>query len=309
VKLLVSAHLGGPTLAPLQLAPLALVAILYALRARTLAREGRPPPAWRQWSFHGGLALIAVTLISPLAHVSDELLAAHMAEHLLIADVAALFVVLGLTGPLVAPVLRVRALGALRVLSHPAVAFPLWALDLYLWHLPGPYQAAIHHAGVHALEHAMFVGLGINMWMGLLGPLPTPEWFHNFARLVYVVAVRLTGAVLGNVFVWSGHVFYPTYARGEAYWGVSRLADQNTAGAIMMVEGSILTLCLFCWLFLRAAREGEERQALLDLAAERGLELSDARAARAVHAGRGAELRRRLSGPTADLGGPDARLR
>jgi cytochrome c oxidase assembly factor CtaG len=305
VKLLVPAHLGGPTLAPLQLAPLALAAILYALRARSLARDGRAPAGWRQWSFHGGLALIAVTLISPLAHVSDELLAAHMAEHLLIADVAALFVVLGLTGPVIAPLLRIRAVAALRRLSHPAVAFALWALDLYLWHLPGPYQAAIHHAGVHALEHAMFVGLGINMWMPLFGPLPTPEWFHNFARLVYIVAVRLTGAVLGNVFAWSGHVFYPTYARGEAYWGVSRLADQNTAGAIMMVEGSILTLCLFGWLFLRAAREGEERQELLDLAHERGVELSEARAARAVHAGHGAELRRRLLGPKA--GGPDAR--
>ena len=62
----------------------------------------------------------------------------------------------------------------------------------------------------------------------------------------------------------------------------------------MMVEESLLTLGLFCWLFMRAAREGEERQELLDFASARGLELTDARAARAVAAGRGAELRRRL---------------
>ena len=62
----------------------------------------------------------------------------------------------------------------------------------------------------------------------------------------------------------------------------------------MMVEESFLTLGLFCWLFLRAAREGEERQDLLDFARANGLELSEARAARAVAAGRGAELRRRL---------------
>jgi hypothetical protein len=64
----------------------------------------------------------------------------------------------------------------------------------------------------------------------------------------------------------------------------------------MMVEESILTLCLLCWLFLRTAREGEERQDLLDFARARGLELSEARAARAVAAGRGADLRRRLEG-------------
>ena len=44
----------------------------------------------------------------------------------------------------------------------------------------------------------------------------------------------------------------------------------------------------------RTAREGEERQALLDLARQRGVELTDARAARAVAAGRGAELRQRI---------------
>jgi hypothetical protein len=64
----------------------------------------------------------------------------------------------------------------------------------------------------------------------------------------------------------------------------------------MMVEESLLTIGLFCWLFLRTAREGEERQALLDLARARGLELSEARAARAVAAGRGEELRHRLEG-------------
>jgi putative membrane protein len=65
-----------------------------------------------------------------------------------------------------------------------------------------------------------------------------------------------------------------------------------------MVEESFLTLGLFCWLFLRAAREGEERQNLLDYAASQGLELSDQRAARAVAAGRGAELRRRMETQT-----------
>jgi hypothetical protein len=72
------------------------------------------------------------------------------------------------------------------------------------------------------------------------------------------------------------------------------VADQNVAGAIMMVEESLLTIGLFCWLFLRVAREAEERQELLDYATAHGLELTEARAARAVAAGRGPELRRRL---------------
>jgi putative membrane protein len=288
----ISAHVGGPVLAPLELLPAAVAAVLYARRARTLARAGKPVPAWRQWCFLGGLALMVATLASPLAHISDELFLAHMAEHLLLADLGALLLVLGLTGPLLAPILR-RA-GWLRALGNPAVALPLWALDLYAWHAPALYQGAVDHPALHALEHACFVGLGMAMWMPLFGPLPQPAWFGNAAKLGYIIAVRLIGAVLGNVLVWSGTTFYPDYAAGERSWHVTAVQDQNAAGAIMMVEGSLLTICLFAWLFLRFAREGEERQELLDLAAERGVELDERRAARAVSAGRGDELRRRL---------------
>ncbi len=35
---------------------------------------------------------------------------------------------------------------------------PLWLADLYLWHVPGPYQAAISSQAVHTVEHACFVG-------------------------------------------------------------------------------------------------------------------------------------------------------
>jgi cytochrome c oxidase assembly factor CtaG len=224
-----------------------------------------------------------------------------MIEHLLLGDIAALLIVLGLTGPLIAPILKIRLFDRLRVLAHPAIAFPLWALDMYVWHLPALYQAALRNSGIHALEHAMFLGFGINMWMCLFGPLPMPSWFGNLGRLMYIVTVRLTGTVLGNIFLWSGTVFYPFYLHGDSVFHISPLADQNVAGAIMMVEESLLTLGLFCWLFLRAAKEGEERQDLLDWAHANGLELSERRAARAVAAGRGADLRRRLESRRPDL--------
>jgi putative membrane protein len=287
--------LSSDASAAFQLGPLALVGLLYARRARTLASTGHPVPGWRQACFYSGFVVIAVAL-SSLGGASQELLYAHMVEHLLLGDIAALLIVLGLTGPLLAPILRIRLFDRLRALSHPAVALPLWTVDLYVWHLPVLYQAALRHSGVHALQHAMFLAAGINMWMCLFGPLPTPSWFGNLGKLVYIVAVRLAGTVLGNVFLWSGTVFYPFYRSGDARFHISPIADQNLAGAIMMIEGSILTLGLFCWLFLRTAREGEERQDLLDLARARGLELTEARAARAVSAGRGAELRRRLEG-------------
>src|SRR5436305_10969711 len=156
----------------------------YDVRCRTLASEARPVPNWRRACFASGLIVLAIALSPPLGKLADQLLVAHMAEHLLIGDIASLLIVLGFTGPLLAPLLRNKIVGKLRVLTHPVVAIVLWAVNFYLWHLPTLYQAALRHDSLHALEHATFLGFGIAMWMALLGPLPKPAWFTNAWRLV-----------------------------------------------------------------------------------------------------------------------------
>src|SRR3954462_3518649 len=267
---------------------------LYRRRCRTLASRGRAVPGWRQACLYAGALLIVVALVSPVDRLPEKLLYVHMIQHLLLGDIAALLVALSLTGPLIQPILRIRPFQVIHTLSNPLVAFPLWALDLYVWHLPVLYEAALRSDLVHALQHLMFFAFGLNMWLPLVGALPVPEWFGFGARLGYVTAVRFTGALLGNVFIFSGSVFYSRYAAGEAQYGIRPLEDQTIAGSIMMIEGMILTVCLFGWLFIRAAEAGEKRQELIELAAEHHVELSEQRAARAVAAGRDEELRRRL---------------
>jgi putative membrane protein len=286
--------------APLELLPLLVAASLYAKRSLTLAEKGRPVPLWRQLCFAGGLLIIVVALVSPVAHVAEELVIAHMVEHLLLGDVATLLLVLGLTGPLLQPILAVRAFDRLRILAHPLVAFPLWALNFYLWHIPALYDAAYGGAAVHALEHTSFVFFGCLMWMPIFGPLPKPTWFTAAWKVGYVVAVRFAGAILGNVLMWSGSVLYPKYAAGEAYWSITPLADQSTAGVVMMVEGTFLGLGLLAWVFFEVSREGIEKQRLLDLALALGVELDEPRARRAVAAGQGERLERQLIGAGGD---------
>jgi putative membrane protein len=282
----------------------------YHVRARTLARERRPVPRWRQGCFIAGLLALAIAFSPPVGTLADQLLVAHMAEHLLIGDIAALLIVLGLTGPMLAPLLRIRVISRLRVLTHPVVAIVLWGVNFYAWHLPVLYQAALRHDLLHAVEHATFLIFGIAVWMALLGPLPKPQWFSNSARLIYIIAVRLVGTVLANVLVFGGTVFYPYYRLGDAHWHISPIADQVAAGGLMMVEESLLTIGLFCWLFLKVAREGEQRQELLDYASEHGIALDEQRAARAVAAGRGEELwerlRRRSAAENVEVGPPQA---
>ena len=286
--------------APLEVLPLLGAAGLYAKRSVTLAEKGRPVPLWRQLCFASGLLAMAIALVSPVAHVAEELVIAHMVEHLLLGDVATLLLVLGLTGPLLQPILAIPVFDRLRVLAHPLVAFPLWALNFYFWHIPALYDAAYGGAPVHALEHVSFVIFGCLMWMPIFGPLPKPSWFNAAWKVGYVIAVRFAGAILGNVLMWSGNVLYPVYAEGERYWGITPIADQSTAGVVMMVEGTFLGLGLLAWVFFTVSREGIEKQRLLDLALERGVELDEARAQRAVAAGQGERLERQLTAAGGD---------
>jgi hypothetical protein len=91
-------------------------------------------------------------------------------------------------------------------------------------------------------------------------------------------------------------VLYPVYAAGERFWNISPQADQSTAGALMMVEGTFVALGVLSWVFFEVAREGTEKQRLLDLAHERGIDLDERRVQRAVAAGHGALLEDRLTG-------------
>jgi cytochrome c oxidase assembly factor CtaG len=279
-------------------APLLLVAVAvgYARRVSTLARRDQPVDLWRQVSFAGGIVVLLLADVPPLETVAEELVVAHMAQHLLIADLAGLLIALGLTGPILQPVLAVRTLGWLRALGNPLIALPLWALNLYVWHLSVLYEGVLDGPVLHLAQHACFLTFGLAMWLPLVGPLPKPAWFGDGAMLVYIIVVRMLEAVLANVLIWSGSVLYPDYAPGEAEWDISPLADQGAAGNLMMIWTGAVTLALFTWLFFRAANRSAEKQELIELAESRGVDLDPARAGRAVAAGQGDRLRERILG-------------
>jgi cytochrome c oxidase assembly factor CtaG len=250
------------TFDPLQVVPSLLLAVLYARRVRTLRARGTPVPGWRIALFATGIAILLVALVSPVHALGEQLFSFHMLQHVLLGDLAPLALLAGLTGPILRPALAF--LHRLRFLANPLIALPLWAVNLYAWHLPYLYDAAVRHDSVHALEHLCFFTAG--------------------AEIGYIAVVRVVETVLGNIFFWAGAPFYAVYEHRQRLWGLSPLQDQGYAGAVMMIEGSIVTLVALAWLFLRMAGEGELRQRLL----ERGLDPRTVR--RAVRYGRAKEL-------------------
>jgi putative membrane protein len=269
---------------PLQIVPTVVAAALYLRRTRTLAQRGQPVPRWRRVTFWLGIGLTVLALNSPIDALGEEhFFFMHMLQHVILGDLAPLCFVAGLTGPVLRPVLALPGFDRLRVLANPLIALPLWAVDLYVWHIPFLYDGALHHNSVHALEHFLFFTCGCLMWAPVLETLPAPEWFGTGWKLGYIAVVRLIETILGNIFIWSGMAFYSVY-KHPAEWGIAPVHDLNLGGVVMMAEGSIVTIAALAWLFLKLASESELRQQLL----EQGLDPRQVR--RAVRFGRAADL-------------------
>jgi putative membrane protein len=255
----------GWSFEPTQLVPVAVAALLYARRALTLARRGRPVPPWKVASFAGGLALIVLALVSPIDSIGEErLFSVHMVQHLLIGDLAPLLLVLGLSGPLLRPLLAPRAVQRARALTNPLVALPLWAANLYVWHLPRLYDAALEHPPFHALQHACFLAGGLLLWTTLLALLPGPRWFGRGAQVGGLAFVWIAGMVLANVFLWGDHAYYEPYVDAPRTWGLPTVADQRAGGGVMLLEMMIVGTIVFVVLGLRWLEDAERRQQRLE---------------------------------------------
>jgi len=228
----------------LQIAGIGVLAGLYAAAAIRVRRRRGGLDVRRPAAFALGTAILLAGALMP-----DDTFALHMTQHLLLGDLAPLFVVLGLDGPLLRPVLALRPVRALRALAHPLVALPLWAIDLCAWHLTPLFDAALHHDALHALQHLCFFTGGLLLWSALLELLPGPRWFRTPQRLAYLGVMWLVSLTLSQLFIWSSHPYY-TYRS---------LNDQHAGGGIMLLEGSLVMIGVLAWLLWCALRAPRDR--------------------------------------------------
>ena len=192
-----------------------------------LARDDRPEP-WRAALFALGLVLIAGSLNSPLETIAAKrLLLMHLLQNALIADIAPLFLLLGLTPRMRDALPHVRA----------RYALPAWLIAWYGTHAANFYDWALRNSWPLNIEHAILILGGLLFWWPLVsGRLPAP------AALAYLGAAFVASSFLGLALIFSTRPLYSYYEHTPRLWGLSPTRDQNLGGILMNAEQTLVFL-------------------------------------------------------------------
>ena len=231
------------TFDPMVLTLLPLAALLYWRGSRGLrGREG---------CFAAGLAAVFLALVWPLDVLGEQLFSAHMAQHLLLMNVAAPLLVLGV--PLGAmlrglPLAWRRPLARMgtgrswrkvwRRLSSVALAALLQQLVLWIWHTPGGIAIALESNALHIGMHASLFSGALLFWTAVLRPRDGQYWTSVAGLLV---TLQVMGTVCIVLLLQTGSS-YSAYGNLAAAWGLTPAEDEQLGWGLMMLVGTLTYL-------------------------------------------------------------------
>jgi cytochrome c oxidase assembly factor CtaG len=206
-------------------------------------------PRWRTASFLAGLATIALALESGLDAYAEDLLSIHMVQHLLLILVAPPLLLAGTPITLalraVAPARR-RALATLlrgraaAAISHPAAGLLAIGSAMLCTHLTPLFGLALTDPPVHVAEHILYLASGLLFWAVLIPPGPRVRRLDGLGEIVYLLLGMPLMSVVGVILETDGTPRYPEYLAPARRLGISALADQRLAGALMWVAGTLV---------------------------------------------------------------------
>jgi len=224
---------------------LGVVYWLCTRRYRDRFRRAAPVPLGRQVAFYSGIALALLALASPLDTLADEyLFSAHMLQHMLLILGVAPLLLAGTPGWLLRDVFDDFYLTRLpHWARHPLVAFFGLNLIFALAHLASVYELTLAIQPLHAVEHVVFMGTAMLMWMPILSPVPdiAPP-YPALGQVLYLFLQTIPASLVGALLAATSTAYYATYLLAPRVTGLSPVEDQQLGGLLMWVGGGLYFL-------------------------------------------------------------------
>lgn len=217
---------------------------------------GRGLPVWRAACFPAGMSILMVTLSNSMDELADKAFSVHMIQHMALINIVApllllsefSFVLLWAVGKnashhTAGMWIHSPHLGRFwKRLTSPWVAWTVFAMCLWVWHIPTLYQAALKSELIHGLEHLLFLGTSLLFWWYLLQTRRDQATRYGTV-ILYLFTTLLHESALGALLTFSSQNWYSFYTVSNP-WGLSPLGDQQLAGMIMWLPGGLLFIGL-----------------------------------------------------------------
>lgn len=255
----------GWHLHPEAIVPLVIIEGLYLWTVAAMHRrspETRPLSDMTVMFFTLGILVIYISVGTPLDDLADHYwLSAHMLQHLVLSMVAPAFLLLGLPGWLLRPLVLRKGISPIAyVVTRPFVAFALFNLTLVFVHLPPAMTLELaHEHTIHLAAHALLISTGMLMWWPVLGSLPELPRLSYGLQLIYLFVQSFVPTVLSAFIIFTSATIYSEYLNFPRLFGISALDDQRIGGLIMKLGGGVIlwsagTVIFFIW-FNREQRD------------------------------------------------------
>ncbi|HLW02289.1 MAG TPA: cytochrome c oxidase assembly protein [Ktedonobacterales bacterium] len=257
-SLLLQWHFDPGVLLVLVALTAAYVAGIGPLRRRY--HLGEPATRRQMWLFAGCIALLFITLVSPLDVIAnDYLFSAHITQVVILTTFAPPLLLLSLPTGLLNPLLRRGPLRQMtRGMSFLFLATFLFNANFALWLIPALYNPAVQQMPLHDLQSLIFLCTGVLNWWPLITPASEgPRWPHSI-QLLYLF---LDGIPLGFVCVILFFINQPAYAAYTSaphLWGISALADFQLGAIILYAPGLLLDIVVLSIIFFKWLARQEE---------------------------------------------------
>jgi len=233
---------------------------LGPLRERLL--PGVVVPRGRIVAYLGGVALLGLTLLSPLDTLGREyLLTARVAQLLLIVTFVAPLLMIGLPDELAQRLLPVRS-------WREAAGTPLFVVIMVLafniivlfWQIPRYFDLAAQDTLWHNVANITYLLAGVLTWWPLLTPADRRGRMSSPLQMAYLALESLPIDVFGIAIIFAPGVLYSVYANAPRITGLSAIVDQQVAGALLALPGNLLDILFMSIIFFVWINRIEETQ-------------------------------------------------
>ncbi|MFD2353660.1 cytochrome c oxidase assembly protein [Nonomuraea ferruginea] len=227
----------------------AVLAGLYGAGVVRMRRRGDAWPWGRTASWFAGVAILVFTTQSGVARYAKVMFDVHMIEHMTLAMIVPIFLVLG------APVtLALRALkpaarrgdrgprewlmailhsGYARVVTHPGIATAIFIASTYALYFTPLFEAAMEEHLGHILMILHFLVSGCLFFWVVIGVDPGPHQLPYVGRLLLLFVTMPFHAFFGIALMMTGTLIAPGwYEQLDRSWGGPLLQEQQNGGAI-----------------------------------------------------------------------------